>query len=393
MYIIRKMLMACAKKAHICICLVCVYAGVVLALMPVAPIAFADGGAPDLAYIAGARNGISVIDIQQQKVVRNFSLPGDPHTIYLSADGRFLYVTQPALDRVTMLAARTGQTICSTHVPGQPSLLTFDPYSSMLYAAGNGASSVTEFNPTNCEIKQTLQTNGPVYGLAVGTIDAGNSDYQLWVSDPGGLEVFHTNRRIATIPLPGKPQYICIPPGVSAYVTTQQGDVYAISLVSYQVSAPLLTDGQFGSMDYDAYTDQVFVPDRRNKQVDVLAPVTLSNPPVAFPREPGRTILMGAAPQSVAITSDGQVGFVALADGSVAMLNIPGRDTVSTISVGGSPQFVITGLYPPLLGTTPQQAFAWGVVINIVAYALVLATLLIPIVFIARRTRTSSARK
>ena len=383
------------NKKHIFAYLICICANILLfwPLIPVTPTAFADGGAPDLAYIAGTKSGISVIDIQQQKVTRSFALPGDPHSIYLTTDGRFLYVTQPALGQVTMLSAQNGQVNCSTHVPGQPSLLTFDPYSSMLYTAGNGASSVTEFDPNTCAIKQTLPTSGPVYGLAVATTDSGSTDYQLWVSDSGGLEVFDHNKRVATISIPGRPQSICIPPGASAYVATQQGNVYAVSLTSYQVSSPLLTGGQFGSMDYDAYTSQVFVPDKQNKQVDVLTPVTLSNPPIPLPHEPGRVIPTAAAPQSIAITSDGQLGFIALAGGNVAMLNIPEQTITNTFFVGGSPQFVITGLYPPLLGTTPQQAFAWNIVINIVAYAVVLALLIIPIVFIIRRTRTPSAQK
>lgn len=149
-------------------------------------------------------------------------------------------------------------------------------------------------------------------------------------------------------------------------------------------------------MDYDAYTDQVYVPDRRNKQVDVLAPIITST--ALFPREPDRTIRVGAAPQSVAITSDGQFGFIALAGGNVAMLDVPGREIINTIFVGGSPQFIITGLYPPVFGTTPQQTTPqqvsiWGTVITVIAYALVLALLIIPIVFIARRARATSAKK
>jgi DNA-binding beta-propeller fold protein YncE len=357
--------------------------------------AFADGGAPNLAYIAGSKTGISVIDIRQQKVTTNFSLSGDPHTIYLSLDGRFLYVTQPALGRVIMLAAKTGQTVCNVNVPGQPSLLAFDPYSIMLYAAGNAASSVTEFDPSNCRIKQTLQTNGPVYGLAVAIVGSSSTDYQLWVSDPSGLEVFDHGKRIATIPIPGGPQYVCIPPGFSAYVTTQQGNLYAVSLSTRQVSPPILTVGQFGPMDYDAYTRQVYVPDSRNKQVDVLAPIAVSN--ALLRHEPDHTIRMGIAPQSVAITGDGQFGFIALAGGNVAILDVPGRKLISTIYIGGSPYFIITGLYPPVFGTTsqrttPQQLSIWGTVIKVIAYALVLALLMIPIVFIVRRTRAKSTK-
>src|SRR5229473_77742 len=103
-------------------------------LFPAAGSALADGGAPNLAYIAGSAKGISVVDIQQKTVTNSFALTGNPQTIYLSLDGRFLYVTQPALDRVTALAARTGQVFCTVNVPGQPSLLAFDPGTNFLYA-------------------------------------------------------------------------------------------------------------------------------------------------------------------------------------------------------------------------------------------------------------------
>src|SRR6266404_3852233 len=99
-----------------------------LLLFPGPQQAYADGGAPNLAYVVGGSNGISVIDIAQQKVTGTFALGGDPRTVYLSLDGRFLYITQPALGRVTMLSAKTGQTNCfAKNVPGQPSLLAFDP--------------------------------------------------------------------------------------------------------------------------------------------------------------------------------------------------------------------------------------------------------------------------
>jgi WD40 repeat protein len=352
-------------------------------LFSVATPAFADGGAPNLAYISGASNGISVLDIQQQKVTTTFNLTGNPQTIYLSLDGRFLYVTQPDLNRITMLAAKTGQTICTVSVPGQPSLLAYDPGPNMLYAAGNGSSSVTEFDPNTCAIKRTITTNGPVYGLAVANIGTSSSGNQLWVA-ASTLEVFDNTGRIASIAIPGEPRYVNIPAGTTVYVTTQDGHVYAVSLATRALLLPaLLSGGQYGAMDYDAYTGQVYVPDMLNKQVDVLAPVVSSAPPL--PHEPDHIIHLGATPTSVAITSDGQFGFVALQGGNVAILDVPGKAIYNTVFVGGNPQFIITGLYPPSLLTTPQQVSTWGTAINIAAYVFVFLLLIVPIIFIGRR--------
>src|SRR5205823_8694941 len=131
-------------------------------------VAYADGGAPNLAYVVGT-NGISTIDIGQAKVTGTIAVVGDPRSIQLSPDGRFLYVAQPSLGRVTMIAARTGQTICTANVPGQPTLLAFDttPGANVLYAAGNGASSVRAIDPSNCNIKHNFTKGGPDYGFAV----------------------------------------------------------------------------------------------------------------------------------------------------------------------------------------------------------------------------------
>ncbi len=352
-------------------------------LLPVRAV-HADGGAPNLAYVAGASPGLSVIDIQQQQVTSKFPVAGDAHMIYLSLDGRFLYVTQPALGRVAMLAAKTGQVICTASAPGQPTLLAFDAGANLLYAAGNGAASITGINPTTCAIEKTIATDGPVYGLAVATVGTGvngSTGNQLWVAAGNALAIFDSKgQRIASMILPGA-QYITIPSGSMVYVNTRQGSIVAIDLGTHQVVSTLLRGGAFGPMDYDAITGEIYVPDEQNNQIDVLAPIV---PGANVPREPSRIIHLGASPRSVAITSDGQFGFVALKGGSVAMLDIPGKQIVNTINVGGDPHFIIVGLYPPLIGTTPQQASIWTTVINIAAYALVIAFLLVPMVILWR---------
>jgi DNA-binding beta-propeller fold protein YncE len=143
----------------------------------------------------------------------------------------------------------------------------------------------------------------------------------------------------------GGPEAISIPGGFTAYVTTRQGTVVAVDLNTRTVVRTLLSKGQYGSMDYDAINGEVYVPDRQHNQLDVLAPIASGTN--ALPREPIRVFHLSGSPQSVAITSDGQFGFVALSNGQVVMLDIPGRSIITSIGVGGTPHFIITGLYPP----------------------------------------------
>jgi hypothetical protein len=307
----------------------------------------------------------------------------------LSLDARFLYVTLPQKNQVAVLAAKTGQTVCTANVPGQPTLLAYDPSPDTLYAAGNGAAIVTAINPNNCAIRFTIHTDGPVYGLAAALVTASGTDTsQLWVA-ANTLGIFDdfNGHLIGTLTIPGGPRYVSIPPGATVYVTTGRNSVAAVDLSTHHVLT-LVSGGAYGPMDYDATTGEVYVPDAKNNQLVVLAPVNSGFPP---PHEPSRIVRLGVSPASVAITSDGLLGFVALASGNVVMLDIPGRQVITTIPVGGSPHFIITGLYPPLIGTTPQQASIWGTVINIAAYVFVVALFLIPILLFRRYTKASNA--
>jgi YVTN family beta-propeller protein len=323
------------------------------------PHAYADGGAPNLAYVSGTPSDVSVIDVGQAKVTKTISVTGDPHTILLSQDGGLLYTSQPALGEVSVIRAGTGRTFCTAHLPGEPSLLAFDPDMSTLYAAGHGSAQVTALDPTNCKVLNTFVVNSPVYGLAV-ALTAGSSlngsvSNQIWVASTDSLTIFddQSQQMLGAVPIPDGPQYLSIPPGETVYVTTRQGSVDVVSLKTREVRQ-LLNGGVFGPMDYDALTGEVYVPDAQHHVLDILSPVDIGVS--AIPTEPERVIHTQGTPESVAVTSDGLLGFIALREGKVAMLDLISHRFVYTVDVGGTPHFIITGLYPPPLSDTPTHA-------------------------------------
>lgn len=318
--------------------------------------AHADGGAPNLAYVAGGGQGISVIDIAQQKVTRNIALGGNPSMLYLTLDGRYLYVAQPDLNRVSMLSTSDGRVVCSVSIPGQPSLMAFDAGVNLLYVAGNGSSTITALSANTCIRKKTIPTSGPVYGLAtaeVGSGPNGGTGNQLWFTSGNSLNVYTQPDKIQPIAIPDRPRYISIPTGATVYVTTFQGTVVAVNLQTLQATPPLLSGGDFGPMDFDAFTNEVYVPDRKHKTVDVLTPIYYGSS--SIPHEPNHVISLGVSPQSVAITADGNLGFFALTGGNIAMFDIPGKQLSNTFFVGGTPRFIITGLYPPAVRNSAQN--------------------------------------
>jgi DNA-binding beta-propeller fold protein YncE len=300
--------------------------------------------------VSGTSSGISVIDVGQAKVTKTISVPGDPHTVLLSQEGDFLYVSQPTLGQVSIIRASTGRLFCSVHLPGEPSLLAVGTVMNILYAAGNGSAQITALNPTDCKILHTLEVNGPVYGLAIAFAVAssinGSISNQIWVASTDRLTIFddQTYQMLGEVPFPDGPQNLSIPPGETVYVTTRRGSVDAVSLKTRGVRQ-ILNGGIFGPMDYDALTSEVYVPDQQHQVLNVLSPVDLGVSKI--PAEPERVIHTQGIPESVAITSDGLLGFIALREGKVAMLDLIAHRLVYTVDVGGTPHFIITGLYPP----------------------------------------------
>jgi DNA-binding beta-propeller fold protein YncE len=320
--------------------------------------AHADGGAPNLAYVSGTSSGVSVIDVGQAKVTGTIPVAGDPHAILLSADGSTLYVTQPSVGQVSLLAAKTGQVICTAHPGGTPTLLALDPNTGTLYAAGSASTNVSAFDAGNCSLKHSFETGSPVYGLAItlpGTGITHATSGQLWVSGTQTLTVFddRAGQLLAHVPLAAGPQYLSISPGgATVYVTTRQGTVDAVDITIRSVRQ-LLTGGSFGTMDFDELSGEVYVPDAKHNLLDVLAPVNSGM--TTLPEEPNRVIHLNSSPTSVAITNDGQLGFVALRGGKVAMIDLLERQVIYTVAVTGTPRFIITGLFPPDFLPTPTR--------------------------------------
>jgi YVTN family beta-propeller protein len=359
-----------------------------VALLAIVPGAHADGGAPNLAYIAGSNKGVSIIDVAQQKVTGTINVGGDPHAVALSLDARFLYVTQPSTNQFSIIAARTSEKICTANVPGTPSVLVVDNNTNLVYVGGNQSPNVSVIDGTNCAIKRTLATDGPVYGLGIATVGStlpNSSGSQIWVSASKTVQIFDGNsgKQIGKIAL-ANPGYIAIPPGTTSYVTLRTGGMVAIDLGTQKI-VPLLSTGTFGPMDYDATTGEIYVPDLGNKQLLILTPV---NTGVALPREPNRSISLNDKPAAIAITSDGQLGFVALQGGDVLMLDIPGRQSITTLHVGGTPHAIITGLYPPTIGTTPQQASNATNIANIIGYVLIVLIFIVPFILFRRFSKS-----
>ncbi len=354
-------------------------------------VARADGGAPNLVYVAGAgTNGgdLVVADIAKHQVTAHIPIGGGPSAVALSGDSRFAYVTQADANSLAIVDAHDQRVTAHLALGRRPSALIYDPISSfnLLFASESGDDTVAMIDADKRTVLARFHVGKQPAGLGLAVPGSGiasnlPSEAELYVADSAGdtVTVISTlNRKVvATIPVPGGPLSVTVPAtGGVAYVGTRSGTIVAISLARHQVIGTLLRlpTGPIGLMDYDAVTGQIYAPATQAGQVAVLTPVSAGDgtTPPTLPKEPSRTLAFAGGPSAVAITFDGAFAFVAeQSAGRVVMLDPSTRATLATLAVGGSPRALVTGAFPPVLST--QGANIAGILISLAVLAAIVA--------------------
>ncbi len=364
----------------------------------------ADGGAPNLAYVAGGGSGANdlvVIDIAKHGVTGRVAVGGAPAGVVLSADGRFAYVTQSDKNALAIVDARELRVVGTIPVGSQPQALAIDQTETppVLYVANSGGNTVSVVNPDARKVVATFQVGEHPGGMAValngtGIVAQDINDAELYVANTSSdsVTVISTEHRrvLATIPVPGGPVGVVVPQsGGVAYISLRTGAVAVVSLAKHTLLGTLLAAPSGattppGMMDYDAVTGQVYVPEPATGAVAVLAPASVGSGDGApvLPHEPARTLPFGGGPSAVAITFDGAYGFVTQRDvGKATMFNVGTHKPLAEITVGGAPRAVVTGAYPPLLNRQTANVAAY------VVTGLLIVVLAVSIYFVARGTR------
>jgi YVTN family beta-propeller protein len=355
----------------------------------------ADGGAPDLAYVAGGGAGgeeLTVIAIAQRKVTEHIHLGGDPWGVLLSLDSRFAYVTLNKANQLAIVDAHAQKIVATLPTGPSPKGLALDASHSSkvaLYVANSGGNTVTVIDPDTRRVLATAQVGEHPTGVAVagpgsGIADPNTPEIYVANSDSDSVTVISgkTYQPITEIPVSGGPVSVVVPAtGGVAYVATRSGDIDGIDLADHSILPVLYhSDGSsFGTMDYNAITGQVSVPDGRNNAVIVLTPATAGGPGITprIPNEPSRILPYDGHPTAIAITFDGSYAFVAEQNaGAVAMVDVPTHKTLATLAVGGTPRGLVTGAFAPVLNRQTASILEYVISGSILA---VIAAILIVI--------------
>ena len=355
--------------------LLLVIIGVLGATLGTTHSAHADGGAPNLAYVAGAGtngNQVAVIDIAKKQVTGHITIGNAPHALALSSDARMLFVAASSGEGVAVVDAHALTVSATIKTPAPPLNLAINYTNTptLFITLSNGT--LVLANPDTNAVRATIPLGQRLDGVGVagpGNGTVSGQDLEIYVADPVANQVIVVNARtqaiLARIAVPGGPSGIVVSPsGGIIYVLTHAGTIVVIGLASHSVLGnPLLNvpGAHFGAADYDAITNQVYVPDAAHHIVYILAPVTSAYGTRAI-AEPRATLPFTNGPSAAAITFDGAYSFVATTDGGqVTMFDATTRTMLATIAVGGAPTAIITGPYPPVLNRQTSSILGIGI--------------------------------
>lgn len=369
----------------------------------------ADGGAPNLAYVAGAgphSDELAIIDVASRKVTGHVGLISNPSAVLLSFDGRSAYVAERGAGRLALVDTSTKQVSATIALGGTPQALAISSLNGVptLFVTVRGANQVTFVQPSSRSVVARVPVGNDPAGEALaapanGIQTSDINDEELYVantaSDTVSVVSIVQRKVIATIPAPGGPVGVVVPNTSNiAYVSTQAGTLLALSIPQHTLLGTVLrlpAGHVAGQMDYNAATGEVYVPDPAGNAVLVVVPASSYGDHLQVPDEPERTLALDGAPTAVAITFDGAYVFVTQRErGQVVLLDAARHQVLSTIAVGGAPVAVVTGAYPP--AASQQTSSIAGYVVVAIVVMLVLAMVYAVIVVLRLRARRGLAK-
>ncbi len=236
-------------------------------------------------------NSITVVDLKERKVKGHYAL-GEytrPHGIWVSRDGKLLWVTTEGAQAVLELEASTGKILQSWKTGQNVShMVVPTPDEKKLYVANIASGSVTVIERSTGKVT-SIPTAAGAEGIDV---------------SPDGREVWVSNRSADSISI--------------------------VDVASDQVVATIASGGKFPiRLKFTPDGKQVLVSNAQSNQVAIFD--------AASRRQVGE-VAVGAVPVGILITPDGRRAFVANTNANqITVIDVSSRRVLKTFTTGNEP--------------------------------------------------------
>lgn len=165
--------------------------------------------------------GISVIDLDQSKVISFIKTGQIPNYAVFSSDGKFLYVTNAGSGNVSVIDTNKWLVIKNIKVGMGPEHMTIDSHNEVLYVANVIEGSVSVVNLADTNNVHKIKVGKSPHGIALSS-----DELRLFVSNKGGNSLTRINidnGEISNIALSPAPYHLEVIPNTNkVYVSSRK---------------------------------------------------------------------------------------------------------------------------------------------------------------------------
>jgi len=307
----------------------------------------ADGGV--LVVLNKSDHEAAIVDPVTYKVLAKLPTGKGPHEAASSPDGRTAYVSNYGSYRIFQASGQGGQappgnTITVLDLVGRTVKATFDlgeylsPHGiwvsqdgKLVWVTCERSQAVLELDAASGKVVRAWKTNQNVSHMVVPSKD----EKKLYVANIGSGSVTVINRTsdaVVSIPTGAGAEGIDVSPdGREVWVTNRAaGTVSVIEVATDKLAATFASGGRFPiRVKFTPDGQQVWVSNAQSNSVSIFDAKT---------RQLLATMEVGAVPVGILMTPDGKRAFVANTNANqVTVFDVAGRKILTTLSTGNEP--------------------------------------------------------
>jgi len=160
-------------------------------------------------YVANLWSPISVVDLEQKKVIKEINSGKTPHGLSFTNDGSRLFIVNMKSNTLSIIDAEKHEIIKTIAVGERPEYVALTPDESLAYVTNLGSDTISIIDTRSLEVVNEIQVGDGPHGIAFSS----DGDF-VYVSNMNGNDVSviatASNEIVATIPVGIQPHQLVI---------------------------------------------------------------------------------------------------------------------------------------------------------------------------------------
>ena len=160
-------------------------------------------------YVANLWSPISVVDLEQKKVIKEIDSGKTPHGLLFTNDGSRLFIVNMKSNTLSIIDAEKHEIIKTIAVGERPEYVALTPDESLAYVTNLGSDTISIIDTRSFEVVNEIQVGDGPHGIAFSS----DGDF-VYVSNMNGNDVSviatANNEIVATIPVGIEPHQLVI---------------------------------------------------------------------------------------------------------------------------------------------------------------------------------------